>query len=281
MAGADGAAAWFIGRLMTSRRARPSLLGLPIIVAVGLLLSGSSNTVAAQSATPQVICLTEWGYQAEGGYRTSPHACDLHEYDAYPVAHVNVWVIQRLRWSSWGPKSAVAKGKLGISTYGLAPLKLRLMRPRELCGHSVFTRAHLDVRVRYDGKIRRSGHWIWLDKCLSNSGRLSRPASLLNPSRAEDQPLGAVIRRCRPVVNPYRGSRYAGVNLRQIRSTEVRCPVARRVARKAHYKALGLSVPPSGVRRFRWHGWSVVGDLRPASDSYVATRDGRRISWRF
>lgn len=104
---------------------------------------------------------------------------------------------------------------------------------------------------------------------------------VLCPAECEGQPLTAVVRQCRPVVNPYPGTRYAGVNLRQIRSTGVRCPVARHVARKAHYKALGLPVPVSGIRRFRWHGWSVTGDLRTASDSYVARRDGKRISWRF
>jgi hypothetical protein len=257
------------------------VLALAIAVATGMLFSVQGRAVASNSATPQVICLTEWGYQPKGDYRTRPASCDLHDYGAYPVAHVNVWVTKRLRWSSWGSRSAVATGKLGISTYGLAPLKLRLTRPRRLCGHVVFTRAHLDVRVRYDGKVRRSGHWTWLDKCLSSSGRLSGFSALSELQPGDAQSLAAVFRQCRPVVNPYTGTRYAGVNLRQIRSIGVRCPVARRVARKAHYKALGLPVPVSGVRRFRWQGWSVTGDLRPASDRYVARRDRKRISWRF
>jgi hypothetical protein len=279
--GADGAAAWCIGRSMTDSGSGLRMLALAIVVAIGCCSPTPSIAIAADSPKPQVICLTEWGYQPEGDYRTRPVACDLHDYGAYPVAHVNVWVTKRLRWSSWGPKSAVATGKLGISTYGLAPLKLRLTRPRELCGHVVFTRAHLDVRVRYDGKVRRSGHWTWLDKCLSSSGQLSRFSALSDLRPGEDQPLTAVPRQCRPVVNPYPGTRYAGVNLRQIRSIGVQCPIARRVARKAHYVALGLPVPASGVRRFRWHGWSVIGDLRTASDSYVARRDGKRITWQF
>jgi len=52
------------------------------------------------------------------------------------------------------------------------------------------------------------------------------------------------------------------------------------VARGAHRKALGIP-PVAPIRRFTWHGWRVSGDLRPASDVYVARRGGRRVKWRF
>jgi hypothetical protein len=38
---------------------------------------------------------------------------------------------------------------------------------------------------------------------------------------------------------------------------------------------------PRGIRRFSWHGWEVTGDLRGASDRYLAKRAGKRVSWRF
>ena len=88
-------------------------------------------------------------------------------------------------------------------------------------------------------------------------------------------------RSCSPVMNPYAGTRYEGVDLRRIRATGLSCHSARRVASRAHRKALGLSVPSSGVRRFTWNGWRVTGDLRYSSDRYIATRDGKRVSWRF
>jgi hypothetical protein len=91
----------------------------------------------------------------------------------------------------------------------------------------------------------------------------------------------APARACQPVVNPYPGTRYEGVDLRRIRATGVSCRTARRVARRAHRKALGITPPPSGVRRFTWHGWRVRGDLRGSSDRYVAKRDGNRVRWRF
>jgi hypothetical protein len=91
----------------------------------------------------------------------------------------------------------------------------------------------------------------------------------------------ASARACAPVVNPYPGTRYEGDDLRRIRATRVTCRGARRVARRAHRKALSLPPPLTGVRRFTWHGWRVTGDLRPSSDRYVAKKGRKRVSWRF
>jgi hypothetical protein len=91
----------------------------------------------------------------------------------------------------------------------------------------------------------------------------------------------APARHCRPVVNPYPDTRYEGDDLSRIRATGVTCRRARRVARRAHYEALGLPPPLTGVRRFNWHGWRVICDLRPDSDRYLAKRDGNRVRWRF
>ena len=91
----------------------------------------------------------------------------------------------------------------------------------------------------------------------------------------------ASTRPCSPVVNPYEGTRYEGVDLTQIRATGVSCATARSVARRAHYRALGQTPPPSGVRRLTWNGWRVTGDLRGDSDRYLATRGAQRVRWRF
>ena len=92
---------------------------------------------------------------------------------------------------------------------------------------------------------------------------------------------GASARSCSPVVNPYPGTRYEGVDLSRIRATGVSCRTARRVARRAHHKALGITPPPSGVRHFTWRSWQVTGDLRGDSDRYVASRGAKRVRWRF
>ena len=83
------------------------------------------------------------------------------------------------------------------------------------------------------------------------------------------------------MVNPYPGTRYEGADLHHIRATGVTCGGARRVARRAHYKALGLTPPPSGIRRFTWRGWHVTGNLRGSTDRYLATRGGKSVRWRF
>ena len=95
-------------------------------------------------------------------------------------------------------------------------------------------------------------------------------------------PAGAhAVRSCKPVKNPYAGTRYDGVDLTHIRASRVSCRTARRVAKGAHRKALGITPPASGIRRFSWRGWSVKGDLRPASDRYLAVKGLRRVRWRF
>ncbi len=91
----------------------------------------------------------------------------------------------------------------------------------------------------------------------------------------------AVTRSCGSVQDPYAGTRYAGVDLSRITATGTTCATARRVARGAHRKALGLTPTASGVRTFTWDGWKVTGDLRPSRDTYVATKNGKRVRWRF
>ena len=91
----------------------------------------------------------------------------------------------------------------------------------------------------------------------------------------------AATRACKPVVNPYPGTRYEGTDLTRVRAVGVSCTRARRVARGAHRKALGLTPTQSGIRTFRWNGWRVTGDLRGADDRYVARRGAKRVRWRF
>ena len=37
----------------------------------------------------------------------------------------------------------------------------------------------------------------------------------------------------------------------------------------------------SGIRRFTWRGWRVLGDLRGSEDRYLAVKGHRRVRWRF
>jgi hypothetical protein len=91
----------------------------------------------------------------------------------------------------------------------------------------------------------------------------------------------ADFKRCSPVVNPYPDTRYEGANLHHIRALGVTCKRARKVARRAHRKALGRPLPADGVREFDWRRWEVVGDIRGDTDRYRARRGDDRVRWRF
>jgi hypothetical protein len=91
----------------------------------------------------------------------------------------------------------------------------------------------------------------------------------------------AATRSCGSVKDPYPGTRYAGADLTRITAKGVSCATAKRVAKGAHHKALGLTPPPSGIRSFTWDGWKVSGDLRPSHDTYVASKGSKRVRWRF
>ena len=91
----------------------------------------------------------------------------------------------------------------------------------------------------------------------------------------------AATRSCGSVKDPYPGTRYAGVDLTRITAKGVSCATAKRVAKGAHKKALGLTPSPSGIRSFTWDGWKVSGDLRGSHDTYAAAKGSRRVQWRF
>jgi hypothetical protein len=97
----------------------------------------------------------------------------------------------------------------------------------------------------------------------------------------ETLPCPCPVQRCKPIVNPYPNTRYAGSNLHHIRADGVPCRRARKVARRAHRKALRMALPDDGVREYDWRKWYVVGDIRGRTDHYRARRGEARVRWRF
>jgi hypothetical protein len=78
---------------------------------------------------------------------------------------------------------------------------------------------------------------------------------------------------------PCPGTRYAGVDLSHITAKGVSCTTARRVARGAHKKALGLTPPPSGLRTLTWDGWRVGGSSStPLAGPLSPARAARRAA---
>ena len=94
-------------------------------------------------------------------------------------------------------------------------------------------------------------------------------------------PATAAAESCEPVVNPYEGTRYEGVDLSHIEARGVSCSKARRIAKRAHKKGLASVPSPDGYLDYRSNGWDVSGNLRPSSDRYVATRHDKKVRWRF
>ena len=92
----------------------------------------------------------------------------------------------------------------------------------------------------------------------------------------------ATYRPCKPVVNPYAGSRYEGSDLYRVRALDVSCRTARRVARRGHYRALAAVPDASGFVRVTYRRWRITGDLRGDTDRYVAkAAGGKRVRWLF
>lgn len=123
-----------------------------------------SESAAASSQT-QVVCLTQWEPPV-GEYSSKPHSCDFDRRGVLPISHASVEVTKRLHWLHWGSRTATAQGKLGISTAGWAPTKVRLTQPKSICGHSVFTQASFDVRERSNGHTLRFRESLPLADCL-------------------------------------------------------------------------------------------------------------------
>ena len=94
-------------------------------------------------------------------------------------------------------------------------------------------------------------------------------------------PSSVMAESCRPVSNPYEGTRYEGIDIAHIEAEGVGCSKARRVARRAHKKGWGLTPDVNGNLRYQWNGWDVDGNLRPTNDRYRAERRGNLVRWRF
>jgi len=97
-------------------------------------------------------------------------------------------------------------------------------------------------------------------------------------------PADAAFKSCRsiPNVSQLDGTRFAGSDIFRIRAQGVSCPTARSVARAATVRALAITPPATGIKRFRYQSWSVSDDLRGNNDRYSATGSAtKRVTWLF
>ena len=97
-------------------------------------------------------------------------------------------------------------------------------------------------------------------------------------------PADAGFTSCAPITNVSQlsGTRFASSDIFRIRTQGVSCTTARGVARGATLRALGITPPVSGIKRFRYQSWAISDNLRGDDDRYTATGSGaKRISWLF
>jgi hypothetical protein len=142
--------------------------------AVGLMLVGclvfglaSVSEAEKRGREPKVICVTK--YQPPRGiYAYKPGTCEFHKRGVFPIAGYNTARASNINWKAWGNRRARGKGKLGISTVGPVPVKIKLTKPRDRCGKTVFTKGHFNYDGEsFDGTPVHGNFDMPLENCLT------------------------------------------------------------------------------------------------------------------
>ncbi len=120
---------------------RSSRLLLPLLFALAAFgLAGPSQAGARPTAEPQVVCISSSSpvESPAGFYSRRPGACDFLA-NGRPAADAYMVQMRRIHWLHWGAQSAVGRGVSLVNMVGPVFAKVRLTRPRTVCGHRVFT----------------------------------------------------------------------------------------------------------------------------------------------
>ena len=132
------------------------VLGAVLIAAIvaGAGPSGAANLdgspMSVRAAKPKVLCMK---YQTGRLFvRARPANCDFIDADA-DLGALTSWALVPTRsvsWTHWGHRSALGKGKGFMRGVGWRSNRVRLSRPRTVCGRKVFTR--IKVRMNVPGQ---------------------------------------------------------------------------------------------------------------------------------
>lgn len=98
---------------------------------------------AASPHSTKVVCVH--GFSGKS-YRQRPHKCIFHDRNK-PFAGNYMLATYHLRWRSWGGASAHAKGKVALNMVGPKRVKVSLTARRNVCGHTVYSKARFKYRV--------------------------------------------------------------------------------------------------------------------------------------
>jgi hypothetical protein len=124
------------------------------VVVAGPASAGSTDLdgqpTSPHAAKPKVLCMK---YSTEQLYlRARPANCDFIDADVDLDQPFTSWAViptRSVRWTHWGHRSALGKGKGFLRGVGWRPNRVRLSRPRVVCGRKVFT--------RFKGRIKMPG----------------------------------------------------------------------------------------------------------------------------
>ena len=115
-------------------------------------------SMRSASASPKVVCLTRIvsPESAYGRYRRKPRHCIFHDLGEIFIG-ATTYKTRKLRWPHWGYWKANGLGIALVSTVGPTKVRIRLRRPRTICGERVFTR--WKVRLRINLPNRKWDRW--------------------------------------------------------------------------------------------------------------------------
>ena len=115
---------------------------LILCAVAGLALAAApASSGAGLAKSPQVLCVDQHN---DLTYRTQPRACTFHKRHA-PFANAFEVITRHDVWIHWNRHRAKARGKAIASMTGPVPVRIKLYRARNRCGHLVYTKA----RFRY------------------------------------------------------------------------------------------------------------------------------------
>ena len=125
---------------------------LAIVTAAMLFVSpAAAESMDTRAAKPKVLCLN---YGAGNFYvRIRPARCDYYSSRAPddPIVSMAIAPTKSVRWTHWGFRSAVGRGRYHVNGPGFVPARFRLLRPRNACGRRMFTKLRVRVFIPGDG----------------------------------------------------------------------------------------------------------------------------------
>lgn len=104
-----------------------------------------------RAAKPKVLCMK---YETQRLFlKARPANCDFIDANA-DLDAFSSWALlptRRVRWTHWGHRSAIGEGKGFLRGVGWRPNRVRLSRPRTVCGRKVFTRFRGRMNIPGEG----------------------------------------------------------------------------------------------------------------------------------